>query len=64
MSGRLNRPSAGELLEEGWLPPRAAARALGVTLLELEAMADNRVIRRRAIAPGCYLYEIRKDGRP
>ncbi len=51
---------ASDLLEAGWLPPRAAAAALGITLVELEARAKRKEIRRRQIRPNSslWLYEV------
>lgn len=56
---RLRHPElcAGDMFEAGWLPPRAAARALGCTREELNQLARTSVIRRRRIAPGIYLYD-------
>lgn len=50
------RPVAGSLLEEGWLPPKSAARALGISLEQLEARARRGEIRRRQIVPNTRLY--------
>ena len=59
---RGNRPIASELFASGWLPPRSAAAALGITVLQLEQRARRGEIKRREIAPGTglHLYEVRK----
>jgi hypothetical protein len=55
---RLNRPIASDLLESGWLPPRAAAAKLGITRQQLDARADRGDIRRKSLAPGVWLYDV------
>jgi len=60
MSRGSTRPIASDLLEAGWLPPRAAARELGITVEQLEARAKNKTVRRKAIAPGVWLYEVER----
>lgn len=57
---RANKSSAGDLLAKGWLPPNAAADALGITVRQLERRARNGEIKRREIAPGTglHLYEV------
>lgn len=52
------RATASDLFEAGWLPPRAAAASMGVTVLDLERMAKRGEVRRRSLAPGVYLYEV------
>lgn len=56
------KPVAGELLAEGWLPPRAAARALGISIEQLEARARRGDIKRKQILPNTqlYLYAVRE----
>ncbi len=56
------KPVAGALLEAGWLPPKSAARALGITLEQLEARARRGEIKRKQILPGTrlYLYAVRE----
>lgn len=56
---RSSRPIASDLLEAGWLPPRAAARALGITLADLHERVRDKLVKRKAIAPGVWLYEAR-----
>ena len=58
------RPIASDLFEAGWLPPRAAADALGITVTQLLARSKRREIKRREIAPGTglFLYEVSKRG--
>lgn len=58
---RGNRPIASELFASGWLPPRAAADALGITIKQLETRARRGEIKRREIAPGTglCLYEVK-----
>ena len=62
MTRHSTRPVASDLFEAGWLPPMAAADALGITVAQLEARARRREIRRREIVPntGLYLYEVRE----
>jgi len=55
---RSARPVASDLFEAGWLPPNAAAEKLGITVKQLEQRAERGEIRRRAIAPKIYLYEV------
>jgi hypothetical protein len=57
---RSNRPIASDLLADGWLSPRAAAAALGVTVGELEARARRGEIKRKQLVPNSslYLYEV------
>jgi len=55
---RSTRPIASDLLEAGWLPPRAAARELGITVEQLENRVRTKTVRRKAIAPGVWLYEV------
>lgn len=57
---RSTRPIASDLLEAGWLPPRAAARALGITVEQLENRVRNKLINRKQLAPGVWLYEVAK----
>jgi hypothetical protein len=49
---------ASDLFAAGWLSPRAAAAHLGISLAELEKLARKREIRRKAIAPGVYLFDV------
>lgn len=56
---RMHRPSGADLLEAGWLPPGAAARELGITREQLEKRASNGTVRRKQLAPGVWLYEVR-----
>ena len=55
---RMHKPSGADLLESGWLPPRAAARELGITVEQLENRVRSKRINRKAIAPGVWLYEV------
>lgn len=55
---RSSRPIASDLLEAGWLSPRAAAHKMGITLDQLERRARNGTINRRQLAPGVWLYEV------
>jgi len=57
---RASRPIASDLLADGWLSPRAAADALGITLEQLLARAKRREIKRRELAPGTglFLYDV------
>lgn len=57
---RANRPIASDLFSSGWLPPRAAADALGITVKQLEARAERGDIKRRQLLPNSriYLYEV------
>ncbi len=48
---RSARPIASDLLEAGWLPPLAAADALGITVKQLEARARRGEIKRKQLAP-------------
>lgn len=57
---RAARTPAGDLFEAGWLPPRAAADALGITLRELWTRYKRGEVKRKTIAPGCQLYEVRR----
>lgn len=54
------RVIAGELFEEGWLSPRAAAHVLGISLAELEARHRRGEIKRKQILPNTrvYLYDV------
>jgi len=47
-------------MEDGWLPPRAAAERMGITLFQLEARWRRGELRRREVAPGTqiFLYEV------
>ncbi len=53
------KPVASELFIAGWLPPHAAADALGISVRQLEARARKHEIRRRELAPntGIFVYE-------
>lgn len=57
---RANRPIASDLFAAGWLSPRAAAAALGITVQQLELRAKRGDIRRRQLIPNSslYLYEV------
>lgn len=57
---RGSRAIASDLLVSGWLPPTAAAEALGLTVRQLEARGRRGEIRRRELMPntGIYLYEV------
>jgi hypothetical protein len=57
---RSNRPIASDLLQSGWLPPKAAAAALGITERQLEARAHRGEIKRKQLVPNSriYLYEV------
>lgn len=54
------RAIASDLFAAGWLSPRAAADALGITVQQLESRAKRREIKRREIAPGTglFLYDV------
>lgn len=52
----MSKPAAGQLLEDGWLPQRAAARALGITIEQLEARARRGEIKRKQLVPNTRLY--------
>ncbi len=52
------KTTSGDLLANGWLSPRAAADALGITVRQLEKRFHRGEINRRALAPGIYLYEV------
>jgi hypothetical protein len=56
------RVIAGELLEEGWLPPKAAARALGISVDQLEARHRRGEIKRKQVLPNTRLYLYAIDG--
>lgn len=62
MSTRSQRPIPSDLLASGWLPPQAAADALGITVRQLELRARRREIKRRQLVPGTalFLYEVRR----
>ena len=62
---RTTRPIASDLFASGWLPPRAAADALGITLEQLKQRVRRREIRRRELAPGTgvFLYEVTEGPR-
>lgn len=55
---RSTRPIASDLLTSGWLPPNAAADALGITVRQLLVRARKREIKRRELVPntGIFLY--------
>ena len=59
---RSSRPSAGDLLTAGWLPPNAAADELGISVRQLVRRARNGDIKRRELVPGSgiFLYEVTK----
>jgi hypothetical protein len=50
------RVIAGELLEDGWLPPRAAAAKLGISVDQLEALFRRGAIKRKQVLPNTRLY--------
>lgn len=62
---RTSRPIASDLLSSGWLPPHAAADALGITVKQLLERSRKREVRRRELAPGTgiFLYEVTEGGR-
>jgi hypothetical protein len=49
---------ASDLLEAGWLSPRAAADKLGIEVEELQKMFKRGTLRRKSLAPGVYLYDV------
>lgn len=55
------RPIASDLFCAGWLPPRAAADKLGISVRQLELRARRQDVKRRELVPGTglYLYEVR-----
>lgn len=55
---RASKPIASDLFASGWLPPRSAAAALGITEAVLLKRWRNGEIKRRYIGPGCFLYEV------
>lgn len=57
---RAARPIASDLFAAGWLPPHAAADALGITVKQLEARAQRGEIKRKQLVPNTtiYLYEV------
>lgn len=57
---RTTRPIASDLFASGWLPPKSAAAALGITIDELETRARRGEIKRKQILPNSrlYLYEV------
>lgn len=59
---RAHRSIASDLLADGWLPPKAAAAALGITVAQLEARAQRGEIKRRSLVPNSrlFLYEVRR----
>lgn len=59
---RSTRPIASDLFVAGWLPPNAAADALGITVRQLELRARRREIKRRELVPntGLFLYEVER----
>lgn len=59
------RTSGGDLFAEGWLSPKAAADALGITEQQLLNRARRREIRRRELAPGTgiFVYDVKGTGR-
>jgi hypothetical protein len=59
---RSSRPIASDLFQAGWLPPKAAADAMGITLHELYQRVKHKAIKRRELAPGTgvFLYEVRR----
>lgn len=61
----MTKPIASELLEAGWLPPRSAADALGITVEQLEARAKRGEIKRKQVLPGSrlYLYAVKEAKR-
>lgn len=50
------RVIASDLLEANWLPPKAAARELGISLEQLEARHRRGEIKRKQIMPNSTLY--------
>ena len=56
---RGSRPSASDLLVTGrWLPPNAAADAMGISLRQLVIRVRRREVARRELSPGVFLYEV------
>lgn len=49
---------ASELLADGWLGRKAAARELGITEQQLEVRARRGDVKRKAIVPGIYVYNV------
>ena len=47
---------ASDLLESGWLPPKAAAAALGITERQLEARYARGEIKRKQLVPNSAIY--------
>lgn len=52
----MSKPAAGQLLEDGWLPQKAAAAALGLTVEQLEARVKRGEIKRKQLVPNTRLY--------
>lgn len=50
--------TAPALMEAGWLPRRAAAAEMDLSLSEFDRLVEERVIRYRRIGPGARLYEV------
>lgn len=57
---RASKPIASDLFASGWLPPRSAAAALGITEDQLFRRWRRGEIKRRYIGPGCFLYEVER----
>ena len=59
---RSAKPIASDLFAAGWLPPRAAADALGITVKQLDARARRGEIKRQLVPNSTvYLYEVGGD---
>lgn len=59
MSQRIHKPAA-ELLASGWLPPAAAASALGISLDELDRRTRRGEVQRKPVIQGAniFLYKV------
>ena len=53
---RRNATPAGELIERGWLPLRAACAALDMSPRDIKRRVQDGIMERREIAPGHWLY--------
>lgn len=51
------KTAASDLLTSGWLPPKAAADALGISERQLMSRFRKGEIRRKQLAPGIFLYD-------
>lgn len=59
MTRRIHKPAA-ELMTDGWLPPAAAARTLGISLDELDRRTRRGEVQRKPVIPGAsiFLYKV------